>query len=85
VWDLGGGYGHPLASAGWLAKFTPHANAVLEKSTGFDRTLAIFGGVEYQIHKRVSVDVVGQRLGLAGIGPDRQLLVSMTVNLGKVH
>ncbi len=58
---------------------------MLERSTGFERTLAAFGGVEYQVNKRVAVDVSGQRFGLVGNGPDRQLLVSLTVNLGKPH
>ena len=85
VWDFAAGFGRPLAATGLLGRFTPHVNTVLERSTGFERTLAAFGGVEYQVNKRVAVDVSGQRFGLVGNGPDRQLLVSLTVNLGKPH
>ena len=85
VWDFGAGYGRPLAATGLLGRITPHVNTLLEKSTEFQRTLAAFGGVEYQVSKRIAVDVSGQRLGLTGLGPDRQLLVSLTVNLGKLH
>jgi len=85
VWDFGGGYGRRLASGGFLGRLTAHANAGLEKSTGLLRTASIFGGFEYQANKRVAVDVSAQRLGLIGNGPDRQILVSLTVNLGKPH
>ena len=84
VWDLGAGYGRRLARSGFLGRFMPHLNCVLEKSTGFGRTLAAFGGVEYHVTERVAFDVSAQRLGLAGNGPDRQILVGMTLNLGKV-
>jgi hypothetical protein len=82
-WDFGGGYGRHLGAAGILSHVTPHANAVLEKSTGFERTLGAFVGVEYQITDKVAVDVSGQRFGWIGPGADRQFLIGMTVNLGK--
>jgi hypothetical protein len=85
VWDFGAGYGRRLASSGVLSRLTPHVNAVLEKSTGFERTLAVFGGVEYHISERVAVDASGQRFGLAGGSPDRQFLLGLTINLGKGH
>lgn len=85
VWDFGAGAGHRMGSAGVLGRLTPHVNWLLEKSTGFKRTLAVFGGVEYQATKRVAFDVTGQRLGLVGGVADRQLLVGLTVNLGKTH
>jgi len=77
VWDFGLGYGRKLG------RFTPHANVLLEKSTGFQRTVAIFGGVEYQLTEHFAVDATGQRLGLNGIGPDRPVLIGVTWNLGK--
>ena len=81
VWDLGVGYGRQL---GWrLKRFTPHADAVYERATGFERTIAVFGGVEYQMTERAAVDAVWQRYGLAGGEADRQFLVSFTINLGK--
>jgi hypothetical protein len=83
VWDFGGGFGRPLRSKGVLNRLTPHVNAILEKSTGFERTLAGFAGIEYQVTKRLAVDVSGQRFGLSGGEPDRQVLVGLTLNLGK--
>jgi hypothetical protein len=53
-----------------------------ERSTGFDRTLSAFAGVEYQASRRIAFDVTGQRVGLSA-GGDRQILVGMTVNFGK--
>ncbi len=83
VWDFGAACGRRLASSGVLKRLTPHLNAVLEKSTGFERTLAVFGGIEYQITERVAVDASGQRLSLAGGAPDRQFLLGFTINFGK--
>ena len=85
VWDFGAGYGRHLASSGVLRRFTPHVNSLLEKATGFERTLSVFGGVEYQISEQVAIDVSGQRFSLIAGSPDRQLLVGLTINLGRVH
>ena len=85
TWDWGGGYARQLASKGVWSKVTPHVNINLEKSTGFERTLAAFGGVGYDLTDRFAVDVSGQRFGLTGGGQDRQLLVSFTLNLGKMR
>lgn len=85
VWDFGGGFGRPLGTKGVLNRFTPHVNAILEKSTGFERTLAGFAGIEYQMTKRLAVDVSGQRFGLSGGEPDRQVLVGVTLNFGKLN
>jgi hypothetical protein len=49
------------------------------------RNRAFFAGGEYQITQRIAVDFSGQRLGLAGGNPDRQLLVGLTMNVGKVQ
>jgi hypothetical protein len=84
TWDFGAGFGRQLAQKGLLSQFTPHANLTLEKSTGFDRTLAIFGGIEYQLTQRIAIDFSGQRFGLVGGGDDRQLLVGLTINLGEL-
>jgi len=83
VWDFGAGFGRHLARSGFFNRLTPHVNAVLERSTGFERTLAVFGGVEYQIGERVAIDASGQRYGLTGGTPDRQFLLGLTINLGK--
>jgi len=84
TWDFGAGFGRRLAAKGMLVRVTPHVNAVWERSTGFDRTFSAFAGVEYQITPRVAFDATGQRIGLAG-GTDRQILLGMTINLGKPH
>lgn len=81
VWDLGLGYGRKLP--GRWKRFTPHADTVLERATGFDRTVAVFGGVEFEITDRAAVDAVWQRYGLSGGEADSQFLLSFTFNLGK--
>ena len=75
--------GH-LAAKGILSRWTPHVNALWERSTGFDFNLSTFAGVEYQITSRVAFDASGQRIGWSAPA-DRQLLLGMTVNLGKAH
>ena len=84
TWDFGVGYGRHIASKGVLNHFTPHVNAVWERSTGFDRVTSVFAGMEYQITERVAFDVTGQRVGLTGPA-DRQVQAGMTINLGKSH
>jgi len=83
TWDFGVGYGRHLATTGALNRFTPHLNTVWERSTGFERTFSAFAGVEYQITSRVALDATGQRTGLTS-GADRQILLGMTINLGKL-
>jgi len=85
TWDFGGGFGRRLAASGAWGHLTPHVNAVYERSTGFERTWAGFAGVEYQITERIAVDFTGQRYGLAGGSPDRQLVVGLTMNFGKLQ
>jgi hypothetical protein len=85
TWDFGGGFGRRLAASGAWGHLTPHFNVVYERSTGFGGNWASFAGVEYQITQRIAVDFSGQRLGLAGGNPDRQLLVGLTMNFGKVQ
>ncbi len=84
TWDFGAGFGRRLAAKGMLGHFTPHVNAVWERSTGLERTFSAFAGVEYQITRRVAFDAAGQRIGLTA-GADRQILLGMTINLGKPH
>jgi hypothetical protein len=84
TWDFGAGFGRRLAAKGMLGHVTPHVNAVWERSTGFERTFSGFAGVEYQITPRVAFDATGQRIGLTA-GADRQILLGMTINLGKPH
>ena len=67
-----------------LQRLSPHANVLYEKSTGVTRSISVFGGVEYQISAKVAVDVSAQRFGLVGSGIDRQVVVGMTANLGRI-
>jgi hypothetical protein len=85
TWDFGAGFGRRLAATGGWGHLTPHVNVVYERSTGFGGNWAAFAGVEYQITPRIAVDFSGQRLGLPGANPDRQLLVGLTMNFGKVQ
>jgi len=85
TWDFGAGFGRRLAASGAWGHLTPHVNAVYERSTGVERTWAGFAGIEYQITERVAVDFTGQRFGLAGGNPDRQLVVGLTMNFGKLQ
>lgn len=84
-WDFGAGFGRRLAAAGAWGHLTPHANAVYERATGFAPTVAVFAGIEYQITERVAVDFSAQRFGLRGGNADRQVVVGLTVNLGKLQ
>jgi hypothetical protein len=77
--------GRRLAASGAWGHITPHVNAVYERSTGFERTWAGFAGVEYQITERIAVDFTGQRYGLASGSPDRQLVIGLTMNFGKLQ
>ena len=85
TWDFGAGCGRRLAASGAWGHLTPHVNAVYERSTGLQRTWAGFAGIEYQITERIAVDFSGQRFGLAGGTPDRQAVIGLTVNFGKVQ
>ena len=60
-------------------------NTVYQKSAGFERTWAAFAGVEHQATQRIVVDISGQRYGLAGGIPARQVVVGLTVNFGKLQ
>jgi len=80
VWDLDLAYGRRLG--GRLRKFTPHMDAVFERATGVERTVALFGGVEYELSPRLAIDGSWQRYGVSGGQSDSQLLVSATLNFG---
>ena len=41
--------------------------------------------MEYQITERIAVDFTGQRFGVAGGSPDRQVVVGLTINFGKLQ
>ena len=82
TFDLGGGYGRKLANAGILSYLTPHLNLVYERSSGGVEGLSVFEGVEYQVTKRLAIDISGQHLNLWGDSVDHQIVLGMTFNLG---
>ncbi len=83
TWDAGVGFGRRLAASGTLGKFTPHMNAVWERSTGTERVISVFEGVEYQMTDKLAFDLSGQHLGLRGTMVDHQMAFGITFNLGK--
>jgi hypothetical protein len=83
TWDAGFGFGRRLAASGMLGRFTPHMNAVWERSTGMERVLSVFEGVEYQMTDRLAFDLSGQHLGVRGTTVDHQVAFGITFNLGK--
>jgi len=85
TFDAGVGYGRRLAASGLLGKFTPHMNAIWEKSTGQLRMLSVYEGVEFQSTERLAFDLSGQHLGVRGATPDHQVALGITLNLGKAH
>ena len=85
VMDIGAGYGFRLKPSGPLGHLTPHVNWLWEKSTGSDREISIFEGIEYQITDAVAVDFSAQHLSLWGGATDHQAVVGLTVNTGRLH
>ncbi|MBZ5579281.1 MAG: hypothetical protein LAP40_22190 [Acidobacteriia bacterium] len=83
--DVGLGYGRRLAAGGLLGKFTPHCNAVWERSTGLDRVVSVFEGVEYQMTERLAFDLSGQHFGINGNTPDHQIAFGITLNVGRLN
>jgi hypothetical protein len=83
TFDAGIGFGRRLKASGLLGHFTPHSNVVYEKSTGADRLVSIFEGVEYQITEKFALDVSGQHFGVVGGPVDHQIVVGITMNLGR--
>jgi hypothetical protein len=56
---------------------------VYEKSTGVQRFVSIFEGVEYQITEKFAVDFSGQHFSVVGGAVDHQLVIGITANLGR--
>ena len=83
TFDAGLGYGRRLKASGFLGHFTPHGNAIYEKSTGVERQVSIFEGVEYQITEKFALDVSGQHFSVVGGAVDHQIVVGITANLGR--
>jgi hypothetical protein len=83
--DVGAGFGYRLAPSGALGHLTAHMNSLWEKSSGTERQVSIFEGVEYQISGPVAVDFSAQHLNVWGGQMDHQVVIGLTVNTGKLH
>jgi hypothetical protein len=54
-----------------------------EKSTGVERQVSLFEGVEYQITEKFALDVSVQHFSVVGGAVDHQIVVGITANLGR--
>jgi len=84
TFDIGAGYGFRLMATGPLSHLTAHTNWLYEKSTGEERMVSVFEGLEYQINSKVAVDLSGQHFNVWGGGIEHQIVVGFTVNLGRL-
>ncbi|MBZ5625780.1 MAG: hypothetical protein LAQ69_44880 [Acidobacteriia bacterium] len=83
--DIGAGYGFRLKPSGPLGHLTPHTNWLYEKSTGAQRQVSVFEGVEYQITDKFAVDFSAQHFSVWGGSTDHQIVVGLTVNTGRLR
>ncbi len=83
--DVGAGYGRRLMASGPLSHLTPHVNALYEKSSGTDRQVSLFEGVEYQVTDPFSVDFSFQQIALWGGQTSNQFVVGMTLYTPKLR
>lgn len=85
TWDVGTGFGRRLAASGLAGKFTPHVNALWERSTGSERVISVFEGIEYQMTERLAFDFGGQHFGVNGNATDNQIIFGITLNVGRLR
>ena len=85
TFDVGFGLGQCLSGSPTAEKFTPHVNAVWERSTGQPGAVSVFEGIEYQMTDRIAFDLSAQHVGMSGSPRDHQIVFGMTVNLGRTH
>src|SRR5262249_54638402 len=83
--DLGGGVGFRLMPRGPLGHLTAHTNWLYEKSTGGERQISVFEGVQYQITEKVAVEFSAQHLNVWGGATDHQIVVGLTVDTDHFH
>jgi len=85
TFDAGLGFGRRLKPSGFAGRFTPHSNLIYEKSTGVDRAISVFEGVEYQITEKLALDISGQHFNIVGGTTDHQMVIGITLNFGHPH
>jgi hypothetical protein len=83
--DVGAGYGYRLRPSGPLGHLTVHTNWLWEKSTGMQRQISVFEGVEYQITEPVAVDFSAQHLAAWGGPLENQVAIGLTVTTRRWH
>ncbi len=83
--DVGVGYGYRLRPSGPLGHLTVHTNWLWEKSSGTERQVSVFEGVEYQITEPVAVDFSAQHVSVWGGQIDHQVAIGLTVNTSRLH
>jgi hypothetical protein len=79
TFDLGLGYGYALG------KITPHVNWVWERSTGVERQISLFEGVEYQVTDPFAIDFSVQHISVWGGARDTQFVIGVTINTPHLH
>jgi hypothetical protein len=79
TFDIGAGYGYALG------KISPHVNCIWERSTGTERQISAFEGVEYQITDPFAVDFTVQQINLAGGQRDTQFVLGITFSTPHLH
>ncbi len=65
------------------ARFTLFVNALQENPTVGLTTYSVFEGVSYQVRRPLAVDIAVRHLNLRGGQVDHQVLLGITVNLGR--
>jgi hypothetical protein len=83
VLDAGFGFGRRLAAGGMAGKFTPHVNAVWERSTGVEPVTSLFEGVEFQMTERVAFDLSAGHFAIGKAAHDNQVVFGATINFGQ--
>ena len=78
TWDWGTGAGVALSR-----RWTVHGDTQWERSTGYQRTWSLFEGLEFQATERLAVDLSVQHFNVVGGVSDRQMVLGLTVNLGR--
>ena len=85
IFDIGTGYGFRLKPSGPLGHLTPHVNGLYEKSTGNNRQISLFEGIEYQVTDPFAIDFSLQHIALWGDQPDTQFVVGITLNSAELR
>ncbi len=78
-------FGRRLAASGAWGHLTPHVNVVYERSTGFERTWADLRALNTRSPSELRSTLPDSATVLPAGSPDRQLVVGLTMNFGKLQ